>query len=250
MRTAVTTVLFALFIVSQALSQAPRGWDDQEDLTLDKTNMDLITFGLKEINGVEYTPVKILSKITEANGGITTTLVVVVDNGRNKIDSRKIVQLTIWQYYGPEKMLINWEVIDATLSYTPLTDDAILNQIIPQINNFFAQKREARYDVKVVLSAFQSQTFGAPFYYVKVMVESTGNSLEAHEFVFAKRNLKVFYATKLPTSRKTLQVHPHLDLLSGKNGLNCTNLSSPFFCELAPNCVNKMFTTGVCEAKH
>ena len=141
-------------------------------------------------------------------------------------------------------------MIDATLTFTSLTDTTILDQINHKITEYFGQMSPADYNVRNLLTAFQTQRFGTPFYYVKALVESTGNSIEVHEFVFVKKDLQVFTAAKLPTSRTTLQAHPRLDLLRGMNGLNCENLSSQIFCELAPNCVNKMLTSGVCEEKH
>ena len=69
MRSTFTITLFILLAVSQVSSQVPGGLHGQSDLTLDEASKDLITFGLKEIsrtnkgfNGVEYCPVKILSK--------------------------------------------------------------------------------------------------------------------------------------------------------------------------------------------
>jgi len=257
MRSTPTIAFFALLAVSQAFSQVDGGWRSYSNLTLGQDSKDLISFGLTQIsrtnkgfNALEYSPVKLLSMESQVVAGMNTRMLVVIDNGKNSSSSKKLLKMTVYTRISGDRELTNWETLDLSLSYAPLNDTAVLNKIKTKITTILGQKDQAAYNIRKIFTTYQTQRLGTPFYYVKAFLESTRNSMEVHEFIFMKKDLQLFATAKIPVSRTSLESHPLLQFARGEKRINCANLASQLFCELAPNCVNKMLTTGVCEPRN
>jgi len=253
-------ILALALILGTANAGLTGGWAPQAPELTDE-NKDLINFGLEKIseasNGfqaTEYSPVKILDIQTQVVAGVNTKILAEIDDGNNSVDSKMLVQMTIYTTLADKNHLSKWYALSsAHANFELLTSVSTANDVLNKISaaltyeDLASGRNAATYKIKRTLAAFTTKQYDQTFTYIKLIAEGTDNSVRLHEFWMVGESYDVFAHVKLPIKPQTLQQHPELETLKDEAGFKCENILSYFLCQISTGCVNNMLTTGKCE---